>query len=237
MSAAREADRLEDEAPPFEPECLIPWKFMLISQHVKKIVGCPYHTRPYGDLERNTLAEIWNGPIAQSMRESLLAGRVPQFCLNHSAACPVITKRKAEAYSEPAVERIDMGSNDAWMLGEGWYGLENIPEPIRWTSARCAFRLRTAGKKRLHLRVLSTNPDVDDDVPLTGIAAVAGVSIGRFAICHVGWTRLDFLLPPGATGDDSHVTLEIDNPWSPSDVIGNGDTRRLGVAVNAIWST
>jgi hypothetical protein len=223
-----------DDPPDRDIPCLIPWSFILISEHVKKVVGCPYHTRPYGDLEKNTLDEIWNGPIARAMRSSLLEGKVPHFCLTFSVACPVITKRRAEGSAEVVVGRIDVGRNDGWALGDGWYGLENIPEPIRWTSGRGEFRLQTGDRNTLYIYAWLDKRDIAA-APVSGSIWRDAENIGSFNLDRAGWHELIFHMASREAGHVSNFTIAIDRSWSPAERPGNRDSRRLGIAVANIW--
>ncbi len=214
--------------------CVIPWTFMLISEHVKKVIACPYHTRPYGDLEHNTLDEIWNGPIAREMRGSLLAGDVPLFCLNFSVACPVITQRKAEGHEGVVPDHIEVGKNDYWAFGSGWYGLEELPQAARWTSDRAEFKLRTAGKNHLGIRAGIDRPDIATS-PVVGSLWCNGTRIGEFKLERNGWHDLVFAIPP--RGDQvSDFAITIDRSWSPANEEESSDARKLGIAIQRIWT-
>lgn len=215
--------------------CVIPWTFMLISEHVKKVIACPYHTRPYGDLEKNTLDEIWNGPIAREMRHSLLEGEIPLFCLNFSVACPVITKRKTEQREIIVPERIDVGQNDYWVFGKGWYGLEGPAEPIRWTSDRAEFKLQVAGKNVLFIRARIDKPDIET-AAVSGYLLRDGQRVGSFDLHRNGWHDLLFPIAPDADARASNFEIVIDHSWSPAEGSSSDDARQLGIAVKSMWA-
>jgi hypothetical protein len=223
-----------------EPEidlpCLIPWRFIFIQEHTKKTFACPYHAIPSGDLAKNSLDEIWNSEVAQEMRRSLLQKEIPLFCLNHSASCPVIMKARASGHTVPAQSKIEIGKNDFWMLDKGWYRLEYIPEPIRWTSERAAFRICAAGQRALRLEVLTLRPGLAAE-PLKGRITLDGYEAGSFAIERPEWESLTLDIPMSCRKPELLGELVIDNPWVPKEAIpDNEDTRTLGVAVRRIWT-
>src|SRR5262249_48921556 len=107
--------------------CLIPWRFLFIQEHTQKVFACPYHRIPYGDLATASMDEIWNGETAQDMRRSLAGGKIPKFCCDHSAACPLLMAAGPRGSDVEIEDHITMGTNDFVHLAAGWYPLERIP--------------------------------------------------------------------------------------------------------------
>jgi hypothetical protein len=219
--------------PGLDLPCLMPWRFMFIQEHSQKVIGCPYHTIPYGDLTKATLEEIWNSEPIQEMRRSLLSKQIPHFCLNHSASCPVIIKAKADNYSPPPEREIVVGSNDYWFFGAGWFGLELIPDPIRWTGSRAEFRICTTGSFALRIEMMTLRGNLATE-PLTGSVWAGEAKLGSFTINAPDWRSLVFMLPAKGRAEELSARLEIDNPWTPSSDAEFSDTRILGVAVRKI---
>jgi MoaA/NifB/PqqE/SkfB family radical SAM enzyme len=242
--------------PGVDVPCLIPWRFLHIQQHSHKVYACPYHKRPIGDVSENSLDEIWNGPVAQGLRSALGTGRIPQYCWNNSAACPLIFDARRKGLSDPLASEISMGENDHIHLLDGWHALEEIPEPARWTSARASFRLANPGGRWLGLQCQSCHPDLAHH-PAQGRIESDGAVIARFELNRPGWHDLRLPLPEvlsdAASGHRAlAAAIVVENPWVPSETLrtptvfeavigsphiieGSRDTRRLGIAVRRIW--
>jgi hypothetical protein len=147
-----------------------------------------------------------------------------------------------------------MGANDQAHLGEGWHGLEEIPERARWSSARATFRIAAGAATRLLIRCLSYKPELEQ-APVRGHVEIDGRTIGTFTIAAVGWQCLAFPLPANGGARSEQATIDpaivVHNPWRPSDLLnrsvfeavigsprviaGSRDTRLLGIVVQRIW--
>ncbi len=215
--------------PGIDLPCLMPWRFLFIQEHSKKVIGCPYHTIPYGDLATMSLEQIWNSEPIQEMRRSLLDKQIPRFCLNHSASCPVIADAQVNGYRPPADAEIIVGSNDYWYFGAGWFGMERIPEPIRWTSDRATFRISTANRRALQIELMTSRPDLTT-TPMKGAIWIGERKLGAFTIDDPNWQSLLFPIGKNDRLDELEATITIDRTWTPD----NGDTRKLGIAVRRI---
>ncbi len=211
--------------------CLIPWRFLFLQEHTQKVFGCPYHRIPFGDLATTPLPEIWNGETAQGLREALAAREIPKFCRDHSAGCPLVMAAERAGFERKIEDRIVVGLNDLDHLGAGWHPLENVPEPIRWTSQRADFLLRTLGRKRLIVEALSWGKE-----PVAGWVEVEGRRLGNFEVDASGWHALSFPLPADGIGEAMRGAIGTDEPWSPAALGLSGDTRQLGVVVRRIWA-
>ncbi len=234
--------------------CLIPWRFLHVQQHSNKVYACPYHKRPIGDLSGQSIDEIWNGPVASDLRTELAGGRIPQFCWNYAAGCPLIFKARREGLTDPLASEITMGENDYLHMVDGWHALEEIPECARWTSARASFRIADRSGTRLGLRCLSFKPDLEHD-PTRGYVESGRTVVGRFELTHPGWHDLRLPFPPqfqsGPENRELMAAIVVENPWVPSEtlatsvfeavigsprvVAGSRDTRQLGIVVQRIW--
>lgn len=234
--------------------CLIPWRFLHVQQHSQKVYACPYHKRPIGDLSEQPIEVIWNGSAARDLRTSLAAGRVPQFCWNNAAACPLIFRAKQQGLTDPLASTITMGENDHLHLAEGWHGLEEIPEPARWTSARASFRLMDRGRGRLTVRCQSFKPHLERD-PCRGHVEIGGTAVATFELARPGWHDLRFVLPATlfqAAGPPTVLAgaIVVHNPWVPAETLQSSvfeavmgfprvvsasrDTRLLGIVVQRV---
>ncbi|HEV7670284.1 MAG TPA: radical SAM protein [Thermoanaerobaculia bacterium] len=211
--------------------CLIPWRYLFLQEHSKKVFGCPYHRIPFGDLATAELPEIWNGETAQDLRRSLAAGEIPKFCRDHSAGCPLVMAAEDSRVERKIEDWIVVGTNDLEHLLAGWYPLEHVAEPIRWTSAKSDFLLRTKGRTRLVVEALSWGKE-----PVEGWVEIEGRRLGGFQVDGSGWHELAFDLPDLPGGEATHGTIGTDEPWSPAALGLSADTRQLGVAVRRIWA-
>jgi hypothetical protein len=109
------------------------------------------------------------------------------------------------------------------------------PEPLpvtgefRWTGQRSRFRW-PARTRWLVLRLWAEHPDLERDPVRVTVSSPCAVLFDR----QVGGydpVRLALVAPAGT--DTFDVTVEVSRTWRPSDTIGGGDTRRLGVGVAA----
>jgi len=209
--------------------CLVPWRFLFIQEHTRKIFACPYHRHPYGDLQTATLEEIWNGETAQGMRRSLADGEIPKYCLDHSASCPLVM----EARNRPPQDIDDhvlVGENDFRHLTVGWHPLEHVPDPIRWTSRAAEFLIRTDGCTGLFVEAT-----VWGKASVRGRIEIDGRDLGDFCVESGRWNRLAFRLPGAPTAAILHGRIVTPQTWVPAQEGLGGDTRQLGIAVRRIW--
>lgn len=214
--------------------CLIPWRFLFIQQHTGKVFACPYHRHPYGDLRTSTLEEIWNGETAQDLRRSLARGDIPGFCRDHSAACPLVMEAR-ELPPREIEDHVTVGENDFAHLTAGWYPLEHVPEPLRWTSKTAEFLLRTKSRKRLCLEAIVWRKGVERR-SVRGRIEVEGRDLGDFRLLSGYWNRLSFRLPRALTGPVVKGKILIEQTWTPAEEGLGDDTRQLGMAVRRIWA-
>jgi MoaA/NifB/PqqE/SkfB family radical SAM enzyme len=98
LSASERVRTRPHDSPPLPPRpekeradiikaCQMPWTG-LMAESDGRVRVCCYTSPTLGNLNTQTLEEIWNGPPAQSLRRSFLAGRPPAGCRN----CPIFTK-------------------------------------------------------------------------------------------------------------------------------------------------
>src|SRR5262249_33317997 len=172
-----------------------------------------------------------------------------------SASCPLIYGARRNPLRHSLTGDITMGDNDYCHLGEGWHALEEIPDRIRWTSARAAFRIAPGDKTTLSLRCQSFKPQLEND-PARGHVELPARVLGAICLSRPGWQEFRFPLPTDcrrtARSEDWVVdaAIVIENPWVPAytlrssvcePVIGiprvvaeSYDTRQLGIVVQRI---
>jgi radical SAM protein with 4Fe4S-binding SPASM domain len=216
--------------PGCEIRCLIPWRYIFIQEHSRRVFGCPYHRHPYGDLDQTSIEDIWNGPQALAMRRELVAGSIPKLCRDVSAACPLLMRARHRGDHDMQIEdHLTMGLNDAWHAGTGWYPLEHVPEPIRWTSREASFRIHRPDRGQLIVEAGLFH----EAHHIHGSIELECQRLGSFSISGPCWETLRFPLPAGEAGVVDGRIL-IDETWSPA-YEGSTDTRQLGVAVSGVW--
>jgi MoaA/NifB/PqqE/SkfB family radical SAM enzyme len=67
--------------------CSMPWKELRIMSNGDVHVCC-WGPKPVGNLQNDTIENIWNGKPIQETRTDLIAGRTPRLC--QGAACPYL---------------------------------------------------------------------------------------------------------------------------------------------------
>ena len=217
--------------------CLVPWRFLFIQQHSGGVFACPYHRHPYGDLHTATLDEIWNGEAAQELRRSLARGDIPKLCLDHSAGCPLVMaarSRLGDDDGQGVEDHVTVGENDFRHCTGGWYALEHVPDPIRWTSQAADFRILAGGGAELCVEA-TVWAAAGAERAVGGHVEVDGRTVGEFVVKSDAWHRLAFPMPDADAGRVVHGRILTDETWVPAREGMGGDTRQLGIAVRRIW--
>jgi MoaA/NifB/PqqE/SkfB family radical SAM enzyme len=65
--------------------CQYPWHWMIVT-HDGFVMPCGHGSRPVGNLTENSIEEIWNGPVMQAVRSSILHDAVHEVCQSND--CP-----------------------------------------------------------------------------------------------------------------------------------------------------
>jgi len=218
--------------PGVDTPCLVPWRYMFIQEHTRKVFACPYHRDPYGDLTKSSLEEIWNGADAIELRASLGRGEIPKYCKDHSAGCPLVMAERNRSTLDQVEETVTIGENDFTHLVSGWHHLERVPYAMRWTSPASEFLIRDAGRPWLCIEAVALGRK-----SVRGRVEMEGRELGTFDVGDSGWQTLWYPLAPGeAPGRVLRGRILTDTPWSPGKPGDGGDTRQLGIAVRRIWT-
>jgi MoaA/NifB/PqqE/SkfB family radical SAM enzyme len=228
--AARDSTIRGFAEPGVATPCLVPWRFLFVQEHSGKVFGCPYHRQPYADLKGQSLEEVWNGAPAQALRASLVGGKVPKYCLDNGAGCPLVMAALQDRAEDAVEESVEVGRNDFTHLVSGWHPLEHLPDPIRWTSEASEFLIRTTGDGTL---CIDANAWTRDSVCVE--VEMDGRRLGRARVRDYGWQTLRFRLPDRSPAVRRGRIVTAD-PWMPAQPGTGGDTRRLGIAVRRIWT-
>ena len=135
------------------------------------------------------------------------------------------------AYQRIVNDSIEMGVNDEAQLGTGFYKLENWPPQVRWTEKEARAVLLAQGHTTFGIRLYTGPKELARQV--TGTIALNGEK-HPFDLEPGQWT--DLRLPLAAPQDGPlQVKLDVAHPWTGHDVLGQSDTRPLGVAVQRMW--
>ena len=241
--------------PGVDVPCLIPFRFLHLQHHSRKVYACPYHIKPIGDLLDSPVEAIWNGAEAQQMRRSLLGGEVPAFCWNNSRRLShhrAVTRRADGAAG---------GERDR-------HGRKRSVRPARGVAS--AGRDSRAGALDLGARLLRDRPGRQGD-PLHPLPELPAWSRDRSGPRHHLARRRRARDVQSARGRDgttcgfpcrlpvgrrrrargSPAPSSPSNPWVPAAVLvssvfeavlgrpkmiaGSRDTRELGIVVRRIW--
>ena len=129
-----------------QPLCLEPWRSLYILR--RGTMPCCYGGDPVADFDG--YREAWNGPEIVHIRESLAAGKFPQYCLE-SPACPIVRKHQ-ETGEMPAFQRGLLAARKRWFAFEratedGWrYALAwPVRAGVRFTVGMIRHPRRTLG--------------------------------------------------------------------------------------------
>jgi len=117
-----------------------------------------------------------------------------------------------------------MGKNDLDVLGCGWYAVENWPPCVRWSGKKAtAYLKRSNDLTHLSISMYSFHAGKRIWISVNNRKEVYNLNSG-WNVVRVPLTDLrdDFYLK---------VDIEVDKTWVPDKIIGNGDMRNLGVAV------
>ncbi len=135
------------------------------------------------------------------------------------------------AYQRIVNDNVEMGVNDEAQLGEGFYKLECWPPHVRWTEQRAMIKLVAKGHSGLAVRFYSGPKQLARKV--AGTISIDGTS-HSFSVDPGEWAELRFPLAEATAGEVA-VGLDLEKTWVPREVLGNPDTRKMGVAVQRIW--
>jgi len=69
--------------------CSKPWDSLLVQVN-GDVFNCCWQARPLGNLERESLWQIWNGPLLRDLRARTAAGDPHPVCTESSSRCPFL---------------------------------------------------------------------------------------------------------------------------------------------------
>jgi hypothetical protein len=131
--------------------------------------------------------------------------------------------------------RIDIGSDDGWLLEDGWHGPEHEGSvTFRWAASPAQVIVPLDRSAALTVQVRMHSFAFPSAPPQTLTIAVNGHSFGPVAV-HETWDTLEFATDADAwRGGVNRLRLEFAWARSPADVGLSGDARPLSAAVDYI---
>lgn len=137
----------------------------------------------------------------------------------------ICTKRFLDAPS-----KIEMGNeSDERFLPTGWYHTENWPPYIRWTRERAfAFLKIDKISSKLFIKAKTNYPGINVRISINRQFEE------RISFDDAEWKIIDVNIKDVDT-NIIEVMIDVDKTWIPDELLKNGDTRELGIAVEKIW--
>ena len=121
--------------------CAYPFTHFEVNDPNGDVTFCCNHSRVLGNVNRQSIAEIWNGPEYQAVRRQFLAGRMHEIC---PRSCPVLAGwkdyEKLDWYrdlppGDPVRENAERNERE---IAAGQAELQSQPRWLRFaTSYRC----------------------------------------------------------------------------------------------------
>lgn len=125
-------------------------------------------------------------------------------------------------------DNIRMGSNDSGNIGKGWYHLETWPDniKIRWSTKKAITYLKNNENYKSIKIKFFTNANLEVSMYVNNRLIKKTKSEKNI------WQTLE-----GEINDTGllELKIELDRTWVPDEILNNGDTRELGIAVHKIW--
>lgn len=218
-----------DEVPrawpgPLPPGALIhgceqnPWETAHVLADGDVVVCEVQDRRPLGNLQRESLAEIWRGDAYGAFRKAYREGGV--------AACRSCVYKRAHRPAANVADHIDLREGDHAQLLRGWNAVE---DGFVWSKREALLRLaRAPAATRIRLRGFLPAAEPDNRLELE----CGGSPIG--SIVHAGRETVEvdrsFPLPP-ALGSDLLIRIRVHRPRRPYAVADGGDARERGFAL------
>ncbi len=137
---------------------------------------------------------------------------------------------KDDVIGDIVTDCIVMGKNEIGVIGNGWHHAENWPPAIRWTEKNVTAYLKAdTNCKKLFIKAVTYHP------PIKGQILIEKEQVQKFDMQDLDWKLLEVDIPDFCKNRIIEITIELNNTWIPNEVIKNGDTRELGIAVHKIW--
>jgi SAM-dependent methyltransferase len=208
------------------------------------------HNREYAPQEVIRLLEDCGFAVQQVRLENIHTPPLPQQVLTqvrkhwkeHIFALARAERPRRSAY-EPWLYRslvglrrvtsdvVTMGQNDELHTGLGWYPLERLHEPVRWTQQSAEIFLRAKGGEDTIVAEVNASANILGPVQLT---LRSNNAEQHYTLDGNDWTSVALAIPPCDPGAEVHVVLEVDRLRCPATLGVNQDQRQLGVMVHSV---
>jgi len=131
--------------------------------------------------------------------------------------------------------RVDIGSDDTWLLQDGWHGTEHDgPITFRWAASPAVLMIPLDRAAALTVQVRLHSFGFPDAPAQTLTIDVNGHSFGPVPV-HASWETLEFATDSDAwRGGVNRMRLEFAWAHTPAEVGLGGDTRPLAAAIDYI---
>jgi len=137
---------------------------------------------------------------------------------------------KDDVIEDMVTNCIVMGKNEIGVIGNGWHHAENWPPAIRWTKKNATVYLKAnINCKKLFIKAVTYSPHIKVQI------LIEKNQIKTFDMRDLEWKLLEIDIPDFCKNKIIEVTIELNNTWIPNEIMKNGDTRELGIAVQNIW--
>jgi SAM-dependent methyltransferase len=115
-------------------------------------------------------------------------------------------------------------------LGRGWYYIENWPPAVRWTEKiATAYLKANINSNKLLIKAFTYYPQIKGQI------LIEKKQVSTFEMQDLEWKLLEVAIPDYCKNKTIEVIIELDNTWIPDEIMKNGDTRELGIAIQKIW--
>jgi hypothetical protein len=131
--------------------------------------------------------------------------------------------------------RVDIGSDDGWLIEDGWHGAEHDgPITFRWAASSAVLMIPLDRAAPLTLQVRLHSFGYPNAPPQTLTAHVNGHAFGPVPV-HDGWETLEFAAGREAWRSGvNRLRLEFAWAHSPAEVGVGGDSRPLAAAIDYV---
>jgi len=185
------------DAPP-KPICDVPWLGGSIVLSTGDVNFCCFSGVFVGNVNERPFREIWNGPVMQRIRQSLIAGTLPPEC--RSGSCPIYRGDDRHYLLERMdgnnVEKLPDGEVrvvEKMRLARGQFGATRLTVPAEPLSLGATFALR--------LELACADPALTADLFVSIAAPEGGLAFLPGAV--------DFALPYGCELPCAGSALDI----------------------------
>jgi len=206
-------------------ECTDPFEFIFVTVTGEVRICCVSPTI-MGDLNHQTLDEIWFGDKLADFRTNFLSDNPPEECL----AC---INRPWKEFNEIS-DFLSIGHNDHFICqrATGWHDLERAGnKSFRWCSETGIILLKNSGKRKILIEFYYPFNGIEQRVDLT----VDGEKIKTFTFDKAGFFCKKINNPKRLEGGYICLELHPEKLIRPAELEPSSDDhRKLGIAISSV---